>query len=167
MQSCTEQNRMTRILLTLMISLFLGQAYAAGMQDSGKVGISLRIERQFNVVAASNMSLQRDASSDRFRGSQALCVRSADFGNYSVSAHSLYGKDGGNNTFSMKQGNQALDYRVTWNGETLPGNTRLSPAHAGHCSSAGNVTLEIETQASQQGSRTASMDVLTLLVAAE
>lgn len=158
---------MARILFTLMASLFLGQAYAAGIQDTGKVGISLRIERQFNVVAASNMSLQRDTASDRFRGSQTLCVRRADFGNYSVSAHSLYGKDSGTNTFSMKQGNQALDYRVTWNGETLPGNTRLSPAHAGHCNIAGNVSLEIETLASQQGSRTASMDVLTLLVAAE
>lgn len=158
---------MARILFTLMASLFLGQAYAAGMQDTGKVGISLRIERQINVVATSNMPMQHDIISNRFRGSQALCVRRADFGNYSISAHSLYGKDGDNNTFSMKQGNQALDYRVTWNGETLPGNTRLSPAHIDQCRGAGNVNLEIETLASQQRSGSAPMDVLTLLVAVE
>ena len=161
------EHKVTRILVTLIASLFLGQAFAAGMQDSGKVGISLRVERQINVVVASNMQMQRDITSDRFRGSQALCVRRADVGNYSVSAHSLYGQDNGNRTFRMKQGNQALDYRVRWNGEALPGNARLSPAHVDECSGAGNVTLEIETLASQQGSGGAPMDVLTLMVAAE
>ena len=160
---------MARILVTLIASLFLGQAFAAGIQDSSKVGISLRVERQINVVAANNLQMQRDMASNRFRGSQALCVRRADFGNYSVSAHSLYGSNAANRTFTMKQGDLTLGYRVTWNGEALPGDTRLAPTHVEQCDTAGNVTLEIETLASQQASTYASapMDVLTLMVAAE
>lgn len=163
------EHKVTRILVTLIASLFLGQAFAAGMQDSGKVGISLRVERQINVVAASNLKMQRDMASNRFRASQSLCVRRADFGNYSVSAHSLYGNNAANKTFTMKQGDQALGYRVTWNGEALPGDTRLAPAHVEQCNMAGNVTLEIETLASRQAGTNGSapMDVLTLMVAAE
>jgi hypothetical protein len=165
----TTEYKVVRIIFTLIASLFLGQAWAAGAMDTAKVGISLRIERQVNVVTASNMQIQRDIASDRFRGSQTLCVRRADLGNYSVSAHSQNSNTTGSSTFTLKQGSQQLGYRVSWNGEALPADTRLLPAHVEQCSNAGNVTLDVETLPSQQHATNdnAPMDVLTLMVAAE
>lgn len=164
---------MERIFLAVFLATCASLGQAQGKPyDTGRVAISLKIERQVSIAAGNSgtVALRLDTRSGDYQGSLPLCVRGAEAGNYSVSATSLHGHGG----FSLARGQKALAYEARWNRQALPDNPlqarqRLAPRRAAPCSAGSNVSLEISSQGDSfpADAGDVASDVLTILLAQE